>query len=64
MPEFDPRDYLKITTEEATKLAIKNGFTPRVIQINGVTEIIMYDFDPKRINFRVRSGIIIEAYMD
>ena len=62
--EFDPRDYLKLTPEKANKIAIKNGFTTRIVQTNGVTELIMYDYDPIRINLRIRSGMVIEAYMD
>lgn len=64
MPQFDPRDYLKIKPEEAVQIALKNGFTTRIIQINGVTEVIMYDYDPIRINLQIRNGIVIGAYMD
>ena len=64
MPEFDPRDYLKIKPEEAIEIAIKNGFVARVIQTNGITDIIMYDFIENRINLRVSNGMVIGVYLD
>lgn len=55
-------EYKGMTLEEATKIAEANGFVTRVVEVDGNSLMLTMELRNNRINFRVRGGIIIEAY--
>lgn len=59
---MSPSDYQGLTLEKAEEKAKLNGFNTRVVEIDGKSLMLTMDFKTDRINFRVRSGFIIEAY--
>ena len=55
-------EYEGKTLEEARQYAIDGGFTTRITEEDGKAFMLTMDFRTDRINFRVRDGIIIDAY--
>jgi hypothetical protein len=56
------REYEGLTLEEATEKAKRRGFTVRIVEQDGKAFMLTMDFINNRINFRVRNGLILEAY--
>lgn len=56
------KDYLGKELEVATKFAEEGGFTVRIVENNGKTEMVTMEFRQDRINFRVARNIIIGVY--
>ena len=56
------RDYEGLTLEEATKRAEQNGLNTRIVEQDGKSLMLTLEVKRYRINFRVKDGIIIEAY--
>lgn len=56
------KDYLGKELEIATKFAEEGGFTVRIVENNGRSEIFTMEFRQNRINFRVKNNIIIGVY--
>lgn len=56
------REYEGLALEEATEKAKSRGFTVRIVEQDGKAFMLTMDFINNRINFRVRNGLILEAY--
>ncbi len=56
------REYEGLTLEEATEKAKGRGFTVRIVEQDGKAFMLTMDFINNRINFRLRNGLILEAY--
>ena len=58
----NPADYLGLTLEVAKVKAKEEGITPRVVEVDGDSLMLTEDLKNNRINFRVKSNIIIDVY--
>lgn len=54
--------YEGLTIEEANEKALQNGLTPRVVEVDGRSIMLTVENKSYRVNFRVRDGVVIEAY--
>jgi hypothetical protein len=59
---INPKDYIGLTLEDATELAKKNGFSTRIVEMNGNPLIVTADLKNNRLNFRVRENKITDVY--
>jgi hypothetical protein len=57
-----PDEYKGKTLEEATKYAKDGGFQTRIVEIDGKHNLLDMGVVSNRINFRVREGIVTDAY--
>jgi hypothetical protein len=57
-----PADYVGITLEVATVKAKENGFSSRVVEVDGKSLMITEDLKNNRINFRVKGGVVTDVY--
>lgn len=57
-----PQDYIGLSLEEAKQKATENGFTTRIVEVDGNSLMLTEDLKNYRINFRVRNNKIIDAY--
>jgi len=64
MPQFDPRDYIKMNYDDAIILAEQNGYLYNVVETNGVTDVMTFEIGKNIIYFRVSNGIIIGSFMN
>lgn len=55
-------DYVGLTLDEAMKKATQNGLNPRVVETDGKSLMLTMEVVSHRVNFRVRDGLVIEAY--
>lgn len=55
-------DYRGKTIEEATKYAEEGGFIVRIVEQDGVSNMLDMSVKSNRINFRVRNGYVIGAH--
>ena len=55
-------EYEGKTLEEATKYANDGGYTVRIVEENGNSFMLTMDINANRINFRIKSGFVIDAY--
>lgn len=55
-------DYKGLTLNEAKTKAESKGFTTRVVEIDGKSLIVTHDLKNNRLNFRVKSDVIIDVY--
>ena len=55
-------EYEGKTLEEATKYANDGGYNVRIVEENGNSFMLTMDINANRINFRIKSGFVIEAY--
>jgi len=56
------KEYKGMNLEDAQKMAEQNGFSSRVVEIDGKSLMVSAEIKNNRINFRVRNNIITEAY--
>jgi len=56
------KEYKGMSLEDAQKMAEQNGFSSRVVEIDGKSLMVSAEIKNNRINFRVRNNIITEAY--
>jgi hypothetical protein len=56
------KDYLGKELEVATKFAEDGGYLVRVVENNGVSNMVTMDHRGDRINFRVSRNIIVGVY--
>jgi hypothetical protein len=54
--------YEGLSVEQATEKAIIYGLKPRVVEIDGKPLMLTMELVSNRVNFRVRNGVVIEAY--
>jgi hypothetical protein len=54
--------YEGLTLEQANEKARLNGLTPRVVEIDGKSLMLTMELMNHRVNFRVRNGLVIEAW--
>ena len=55
-------EYNGKTLKEAFEYATEGGFTTRIVEEDGKALMVTADSKSNRINFRVRQGIIIDAF--
>lgn len=55
-------DYEGLTLEKAREKALQNGLSPRVVEEDGKSFMLTMELKSYRVNFRVRDGVVIEAY--
>jgi hypothetical protein len=55
-------DYEGLTLEKARERALQNGLSTRVVEEDGKSFMLTMDLNSYRVNFRVRDGVVIEAY--
>jgi len=55
-------EYKGMTLEDAQKVAEQNGFVTRIVEVDGNSLMLTMELRNNRINFRVKKGIVIEAY--
>jgi hypothetical protein len=55
-------DYVGMTLEVATVKAKENGFSSRVVEVDGKSLMITEDLKNNRINFRVKGGVVTDVY--
>jgi hypothetical protein len=55
-------EYNGKTLKEAMEYATNGGFTTRIVEENGRALMVTADYKSNRINFRVREGIVIDAF--
>lgn len=58
----NPADYLGLTLEVAKTKAKENGFSPRVVEVDGSSLMLTEDLKNNRINFRIKSNLVIDVY--
>lgn len=56
------RDYEGMPIDEAIKKATANGLNTRIVEQDGKSFMLTMEVKSYRVNFRVRGGIVIEAY--
>ncbi len=56
------RDYEGMPLEEASEKAKNKGLDPRVVEVDGRSIMLNVELKSHRVNFRVRDGIVIEAW--
>lgn len=56
------RDYEGLTLEQANEKAKNNGLNTRVVEVDGKSLMLTLEVKTYRINFRVKDGVVIEAY--
>lgn len=56
------QDYQGLTLEQANEKALQNGLNPRVVEEDGKSLMLTMEAKSYRVNFRVREGVVIEAY--
>lgn len=54
--------YEGLTLEQANEKAAQNGLTPRVVEVDGKSLMLTMELKNYRVNFRVRNGVVIEAW--
>lgn len=57
------KDFLGKTLEEATEIAINDGYIVRVTERDGDAFILTMDIKVNRLNFRVNKNIIVGLYV-
>jgi hypothetical protein len=55
-------EYVGKTIEEATQHATSGGFIIRIVEINGQLKMLDMSNRGDRVNFRVRNGIVTDAF--
>ena len=55
-------EYVGKTIEEATQHATSGGFITRIVEINGQLKMLDMSNRGDRVNFRVRNGIVTDAF--
>lgn len=59
---FDPRKaLLNLPYQKAGELAEANGYTLRVVKLDGKPTVITMDLDPSRVNVEVIEGVVVEV---
>jgi len=58
----NPSDYLGLTLEIAKVKAKEDGFSPRVVELDGSSIMLTEDLKNNRINFRVKNNLVIDVY--
>ena len=58
---FFNKKYVGIPLDEAINLAEARGVRWRVVETDGVQHPVTKDYRPNRVNFRVRSGFVVEV---
>jgi len=59
---FSESEYKGKTLEEATKYAEEGGFVTRIVELEGDVKMLDMSVRGDRINFRVRNGLITDAF--
>lgn len=55
------KSFIGLITSAAQALASSKGLSSRVIEIDGVPQIVTEDFRPERFNFTIRDGKVIQV---
>jgi hypothetical protein len=55
-------EYVGKTLEEATQYATSGGFITRIVETDGRHEMLEMSNRGDRVNFRVRNGIVTDAF--
>ena len=55
-------EYVGKTLEEATQYATSGGFITRIVETNGQLKMLDMSNRGDRVNFRVRNGIVTDAF--
>jgi len=50
-----------MTLKAATELAVKEGLSVRILELDGEPYSLEYSFHEERVNFRVAKGVVIEV---
>jgi hypothetical protein len=56
------KDYEGLEIEKAKEKALQNGLNSRIVEVDGKSLMLTMEVKSYRVNFRVRDGIVIEAY--
>jgi hypothetical protein len=59
---YSKEEYVGKTYEEAKKYAEEGGFTTRVVEEDGNALMLEHNVNARRMNFRTRSGFVIDAF--
>jgi len=54
--------YVGLTLEQAKEKAVMYGLNPRVVEVDGKPLMLTMELVNNRVNFRIRNGVVIEAY--
>lgn len=54
--------YEGLTLEQANEKAMQNGLRPRIVEVDGKSLMLTMELAFNRVNFRVRNGLVIEAW--
>lgn len=55
-------DYIGKKLDEAKEYAERGGFTVRIVEENGVSEMLDMSVNQNRINFRVNNGVVTDVF--
>jgi hypothetical protein len=58
----NPSDYVGLPLEEAKNRAQNNGYTTRIVEMDGKGFMVTEDLKNNRLNFRVRGNVITDVY--
>lgn len=56
------KDYEGLEIEKAKEKALQNGLNSRIVEVDGKSLMLTMEVKSYRVNFRVRDGLVIEAY--
>lgn len=60
-PGFDPTRYIGMTLEEAQRRATKDGFSSRVVMLDGEGQMVTADYRSDRLGFTVVDGTVTDV---
>jgi len=61
VPGFDPARYTGVALEEAQRRAAADGFTTRILMVDGEGQMVTADYRNDRLGFTVVDGVVTDA---
>jgi len=61
VPGFDPTRYIGTTLDEAQRRATKDGFSSRVVMLDGEGQMVTADYRSDRLGFTVVDGVVTDV---
>lgn len=55
-------EYVGKTLEEATRYAKEGGFSTRIVEKNGIPEMLDMSVNAERLNFRIKGDYVIDVF--
>lgn len=59
---INPKEYIGLILEEAEEVAKTNGFSTRIVEMNGTALFVTMELRNNRLNFRVSDNKITDVY--